>query len=152
MHSNSQRLVLLSLALFLSSCGGGDFSPSEERIVVASEMAELEVRADQGDMQAVRRLIDHYATVDGNGIEVRRWRSKARELGDAFELHAEAERLGMEAIHEGDLKLRAAKLLEALELATKASRASSEPSHQQLVDNLQLELWKLTVRSYVESE
>jgi len=134
-------VTLVVVALATAGCSGELRGPnaSEQRrpsdafVIPDEERATVEVAANQGDVAAVKRLIDHYEALSGSDEDAAKWKSVARELGDSQQLNYYAASTLTAARRENDPAKRHAMLVNALGAAKRSNASKANPSAQKLI-------------------
>lgn len=108
-------------------------SPSDAFVIPDEERATVEVAANQGDVAAVKRLIDHYEALSGSDEDAAKWKAVARELGDSQQLNYYAASTLTAARRESDPAKRHAMLVDALGAARRSNASKANPSAQKLI-------------------
>lgn len=134
-------VTLVVVALATAGCSGElrgpnaseQRSPSDAFVIPDEERATVEVAANQGDVAAVKRLIDHYEALSGSDEDAAKWKSVARELGDSQQLNYYAASTLTAARRENDPAKRHAMLVNALGAAKRSNASKANPSAQKLI-------------------
>jgi hypothetical protein len=108
-------------------------SPSDAFVIPDEERATVEVAANQGDVAAVKRLIDHDEALSRNDEDAAKWKAVARELGDSQQLNYYAASTLTAARRENDPAKRHAMLVDALGAARRSNASKANPSAQKLI-------------------
>lgn len=108
-------------------------SPSDAFVIPDEERATVEVAANQGDVAAVKRLIDHYEALSGSDEDAAKWKAVARELGDSQQLNYYAASTLTAARRENDPAKRRAMVVDALAAARRSNASKANPSAQKLI-------------------
>ncbi|PTT59364.1 hypothetical protein [Stenotrophomonas sp. HMWF003] len=108
-------------------------SPSDAFVIPDKERATVEVAANNGDVAAVKRLIDHYEALSGSDEDAAKWKAVARERGDSQQLNYYAASTLTAARRENDPAKRRAMVLDALAAARRSNAGNANPSAQKLI-------------------
>lgn len=84
------RWIIVLAWLLLTACTKGqhavvdDYSatPGEESVISEAQIPSITLRAEDGDLHAVHKLILHYIAVGGAHNQTKYWTDKAVQLGD----------------------------------------------------------------------
>lgn len=134
-------VTLVVVAIATAGCSGEprgpnaseQRSPSDAFVIPEEERATVEVAANQGDVAAVKRLIDHYEALSGSEEDAAKWKAVARELGDSQHLNYYAASTLTAARRENAPAKRHAMLVDALGAARRSNASKANPSAQKLI-------------------
>jgi hypothetical protein len=119
-------------------------TPSSNYFIPTDEMPKVLAAANHKDIDAIRKLIDHWGGYAGNLDQAEVWKQKAREAGDEFELRLYARKLLNQAREPGkDRNARRALLENALATAERASTVKKSASTSRIIVEIREELKKL---------
>ncbi|MET4616960.1 hypothetical protein ABIA71_002540 [Stenotrophomonas sp. 2619] len=134
-------VTLVVVAIATAGCSGEprgpnaseQRSPSDAFVIPDEERATVELAANQGDVAAVKRLIDHYEALSGSDEDAAKWKAVARERGDWQQLNYYAASTLTAARRENDPAKRRAMVVDALAAARRSNASNANPSAQKLI-------------------